>query len=82
MPNRILNEDWSDYDNKKKKYEDRFFFSCDEDWEIDYLLKKIKRHLPQKTDADIRNAINSCCKEIAAPRHRKTFVECVMRKLG
>ena len=81
MPNRILNEDWSEYDNKKKKKEDRLFFSCEEQWEVDYLVKKIRKHEPYKTDDAIKRAIASCCKEIPAPRPRDKFVRCVMSKL-
>lgn len=81
MPQRVLNEDWEDYDNKKKKGIDARFFSCDEDWEIDYLLKKIKKHLPAKTNAEIEEAIQSCCKTVQAPRPRQEFVKCVFNRL-
>lgn len=80
MPHRVLNEDWSDYDNRKKRYQDRFFFSCDESWEVDYLIKKIKKY-KNRSDLEIRNAIASCCKSVNSPRPRKAFVECVMSKL-
>jgi hypothetical protein len=33
MPHRILKEDWSDYDNRKKRWQDRYFFSCEEEWD-------------------------------------------------
>ena len=81
MPLRVLNEDWSDYDNKKKKWEDRFFFSCDESWEVDYLVGKIRKVYPSKTETAIRSAIASCCKEVPAPRLREKFVRCVIGKL-
>ena len=80
--NTILNENWSDYDDKKKKGVDAKFFSCEEDWERDYLKRKIKRLFPRLDEASIEAAIKSCCQEIPAPRPRKQFVECVMRKLG
>jgi hypothetical protein len=81
MPDRILNDDWSDYDLKKKKFVDRFFFSCEEDWEVDYLVKMVKKHFPGKGDSSIRAAIASCCWQIPAPRLRDAFVRCVVRKL-
>ena len=81
MPERILNEDWSDYDDKKKKHADARFFSCEEVWEVDYLVKKIKKHEPYKTEDAIRKAIASCCLTIPAPRPREKFVKCVMGKL-
>jgi hypothetical protein len=81
MPQRVLNEDWSDYDNRKKRWEDRFFFSCEETWEVDYLIRKIQKHEKYKTETAIRQAIAACCKEIPAPRPRDKFVRCVMGKL-
>lgn len=81
MSERILNESWADYDNKKKRYIDRFYFACEESWEVDYLVAKIKNIYPFKTDSAIRAAIYSCCREVQAPRPRDKFVRCVMSKL-
>jgi hypothetical protein len=82
MPERILSDNWSDYDNKKKKWEDRLFFSCEEPWEVEYLVSKIRRIYPLKLESAIRTAIASCCKEIPAPRPRNKFVRCVMNKIS
>jgi len=81
MPQRILNEDWSDYDNKKKKKEDALFFSCEEPWEREYLTQKIRKVYPQFSESAISAAISACCVEVKPPRPRKAFVECVMRRL-
>lgn len=81
MPRRVLNEDWEDYDNRKKKKTDALFFSCDEEWEVVYLLKKIQKHLPTKSEADIREAIMKCCKIVPAPHPREAFVKCVFNRL-
>lgn len=81
MPDKILKDDWSYYDNKKKIGIDRLFFACQESWEVDYLVNKIKRIYPTKSELLIRSAISSCCKEIPAPRPRENFVRCVMSKL-
>ena len=78
----ILEEDWEDYDDRKKKKDDRLFFSCQESWEIDYLVDKIHKNFPKVTKEQIGNAIKQCCNTVAAPRPRKTFVECVMKRLG
>lgn len=78
----ILEEDWSEYDDRKKKKEDRLFFSCEEDWEVDYLVNKIHKNFPAITKEQIRAAIKQCCNSVAAPRPRKIFVECVMNRLG
>jgi hypothetical protein len=81
MPHAVLLEDWSDYDNRKKKKEDRLFVSCEESWEVDYLVGKFRKHFPYKTEVAIRQAIASCCREIPAPRPRDRFVNCVVSKL-
>ncbi|GAA4204905.1 hypothetical protein GCM10022289_23590 [Pedobacter jeongneungensis] len=81
MPQRILNEDWNEYDNRKiRDKRDAKFFSCEEKWEVDYLVAKIKKH-KSNPEQEIRNAIAACCKTVSAPRPRKQFVECVMSKL-
>jgi hypothetical protein len=81
MAHRILNEDWTDYDNRKKKKEDSLYFSCEEAWEVDYLINKIKKHWPYKTESAIREAISTCCRSVPAPRPRDVFVRCVVSKL-
>lgn len=80
MAHPILNEDWSDYDNKKLRWEDRYFFACSEKWEVDYLLKKARKYT-LKSDADIMRAISSCCGIMSGNKPRDKFVECVMTKL-
>lgn len=77
-----LDQDWEDYDNRKKKKEDRLFFSCDEKWEVDYLRDKIYKKYPEFSKADIEIAIGKCCNSVPAPRPRKDFVECVMSRLS
>ena len=81
MAHPVLNEDWSDYDDKKKKHDDAKYFSCEESWEVDYLVRKLKKHYPAKTEQQIKDAIASCCKTVHAPRPRHTFVDCVTSKL-
>lgn len=81
MPQHILNEDWSDYDNKKKKGIDSRFFSCEENWEVDYLLGKIRKYYPGYSETQVRQAIAACCRTVPPPRGRETFVRCVMQRL-
>lgn len=75
-------ENWSDYDNKKKKHLDAKDFACTEAWEVDYLVGRIREHYPRKTSQEIRNAIKSCCESQKPPRPREAFVKCVLGKLG
>lgn len=82
MPRRVLNENWDDYDNKKiRDKRDARFFSCEEPWEVDYLVKKIMKHLPGKSEQEIIEAIARCCKIVPAPRPREEFVKCVFNRL-
>jgi hypothetical protein len=81
MPHHVLNENWSDYDDRKKRHADARFFSCEETWEREYLVKKIRKVYPQYSEGSIEAAISACCLEIKAPRPRPAFVECVMRRL-
>lgn len=81
MPKVILDDNWSDYDNRKKKGIDSHFFSCEESWEREYLIGKIRKHYPGYSVDAINRAIDACCREIPAPCPRTTFVPCVMRRL-
>jgi hypothetical protein len=82
MAETILNDDWSDYDDPKiRDNRDSRFFSCEEKWERDYLIGKIQKHYPRFTSKQIEDAIDRCCITIATPRPRRTFVECVMKRL-
>jgi hypothetical protein len=81
MPNKVLKEDWSDYDNRKMKYADARYFSCVETWEREYLIRKIRKNYPQYSETAIEKAIDACCKTVPSPRPRPRFVECVMARL-
>jgi len=79
---KILEEDWSEYDDRKKKKTDAKDFACTEDWERDYLMDKIRKNHPDLSIEKIKTAIEQCCKSVAPPRPRKEFVECVTKRLG
>ena len=79
---KVLQEDWSEYDDKKKKHADARDFACTEEWEVDYLVKKIKKHFSQFSDEQIRKAIKECCASTKPPHPRNTFVECVVNRLN
>jgi hypothetical protein len=83
MHRRVLNEDWSEYDNRKiRDGRDLAFFSCEESWEVDFLIRQIRKHKPQVSDADVKSAISYCCRSIPGNKPRNAFVECVMDRLG
>ncbi|PTB96224.1 hypothetical protein C9994_08365 [Marivirga lumbricoides] len=72
---------WQEYDDRKKKGVDARFFSCSEDWEVEYLIQKIRKANPQLSEGEVYSAIRECCRTIEAPRPRKEFVACVIAKL-
>jgi hypothetical protein len=79
----ILNEDWSEYDDRKKRGgSDYRNFACSESWEVDYLVRKIHKQHPEVSTERIRTAIKGCCETINTPRPRPRFVECVLKRLG
>ena len=82
MAHPILSEDWSEYDQKKiRDGRDGRFVSCEESWERDYILRKVRRHVPRRTDAEIKAAIEHCCRTVAGNKPRGPFMECVMGRL-
>jgi hypothetical protein len=78
MLDKILSEDWSDYDSRKKDNADNF--SC-EDWELEYLTKKIMQLYPEYPERLVKRAISISCKEMKQPRTRKSFVNRAVNNL-
>lgn len=79
---KILSQDWEDYDDRKKKKGDSNFFSCDEEWEVDYLISKILKQHPDISPEKIKTAIDECCRTVHGNKPRAKFVACVMNRLG
>jgi len=77
----ILHEDWQDYDDRKSRdNQDKSKFSCDQPWEVNFLVNKIRLAYPEYSETGIRNAISECCHIVLAGR-REELVGCVMRRL-
>lgn len=82
MANKNIQIDWEDFDNRAiKDGRDRNKFSCDEQWEVDYLVKILCSHFRNISEHEIRAAISACCSEVIAPRPREEFVDCVIARL-
>jgi len=81
MPHWIQTSDWSDYDSRKPGDESRSYFTCEETWEVDYLVNKIRVFYPDKPEAIVRQAIKSCCGSLQDPRPRSVFIVAVMEKI-
>jgi len=83
MSLKVLNEDWSDYDNRKiRDRRDTRFFALTENWELDYLIRKYKKAHPYLTEAAIKTAISECCTKAATSHPREQFIQCVSERLG
>jgi hypothetical protein len=82
MAHPVIDEDWSDYDDRKiKEQKNSSKFSCEDRWEIEYLADKLKKHYPQKSHKLILQAISNCCLKSGAPHTREVFIECVTSNL-
>ena len=76
----IIKGDWSEYNMRKARHIDRLLFNCEEDWEIDYLVAKIREH-GDWSEEQIRQAIEMACCEELTPRPRGSFIRCVLKML-
>lgn len=56
-------------------------FACTQKHEVDGLVKELRARFPGKTEAQIRAAIDACCKTNPAPRPRVEFEKCVTSRL-
>jgi hypothetical protein len=82
MPQKILNEDWWGYDDRKiRDKRDAKIFECNEVWEVNYLVKATIKAYPEFSEPDIRSAITQCCGKVGSPYPRKEFIACVINRL-
>ncbi len=81
MAQKILSQDWSDYNARKNDSEDPRFFDSSKAWEMEYLAKKIKQVYPLHNDAVIHGTLKKCARYMPAPCPRFTFVNCLMNML-
>lgn len=79
---KILLEDWSDYDTRKLSYEESFFFDCSKEWEQQYLADKIRKHYPAKTNEAINRSVKQCCTVYSGRVPRYKFIREVLDRLG
>ena len=73
---------WDKIDDKHKKAFDRDYVSCEESFEMYYVIKIILEHYPFLTRDSVESAVIYGCKTIQAPRPRKKFLQCVASQLG
>lgn len=80
---QILNIDWVDYDKRKsRENKSNANFSCEAEWEVNYLVSKIRKVYPHFREQNIIKIIHECCQSMPAPRLRTEFVHRVMKNLN
>jgi len=67
---------WKEKDNLRKKLVDRHYVSCDEEWEMGYIVRKIAE-VYGVGKAIAEDAVKHCCNEVKAPRKREDFINCI-----
>lgn len=78
---RINEINWEVFDLRKLAEDgDRQYFSF-KDWEVDFLLQKIKELYPEYTEVNILRAILTLCKQTSAPHEKKAFVKQIISVL-
>ena len=76
-------EDWSDYESRKFRTGSGINeFNCGENWEVHYLVDKIKKVYPAHAGLHIQRAIFTCCKQRPISHQRNVFVKSVLNTLG
>ncbi len=78
MPLKVLADDWSDYDNRKRGYSNITYIDCTVEWEAEYLAQKVFKAYPEYKLESIRKAITSCCSGLPVPYKRLSFVTSLM----
>lgn len=76
----ILNEDWSQIDNRKP-LEYRGHVSCDEVDEVEHLISVFKKHYPTKSEKEIIFAIAAGWRSAGGLKPRTQFIQSVTTKL-
>jgi hypothetical protein len=76
-------QNWKEYDNRKMRSGlDPRFFNCYENWEIEFLVKKIQHIYAFIPDNHIRCAISKACDEGKLQKDREMFVSSVLEHLA
>jgi hypothetical protein len=72
---------WYNQDNPEEEIIDRPYVSCDEDYELGYIIDRlvkkwgVDRYLAKK-------AVENCCNKVPPPHPRDEFLECLKDELG
>ena len=72
---------WYSQDDKEIINPDKLFVSCDEDYELDYIVDRlVERWGVDRYSA--KRAVENCCNRVQPPHPRDEFLECLKDELG
>lgn len=78
---KIDDINWEVYDLRKMaENSDRQYFSF-KDWEVDFVIEKVREIHPEYTEVNILRAILTCCKRSSSPHEKKEFVKQIVSVL-
>lgn len=80
--NTILELCWSEYEQRKNAEDaDPMVFSPEQPWELNYLIRIVRKQFNEYTETAIFLSIRNATKSLPAPRKRDAFVHFVIRDL-
>lgn len=83
MPLQHVLSNWEDYDDYKAiNGSNPRYFTYTDQWEVDYLIGKLKGDQNILTREEITKAIAFCGNLFRTPPPRRLFVQCVLLQLG
>ena len=75
-------QNWKEYDVRKQvSGMDPRFFDCVQNWEIEFLIERIRHIYTVIPESHIRNAIRKACDKENVTRERENFVSAVLANL-
>ncbi len=75
----ILLDDWSEYDNRKlRNNKEVYFVDFNHEWEVEYIIEKIKKFDPYMSNGQILDAITACYLKLSNPINRKQCLEYII----
>lgn len=76
----ILLDDWSEYDNLKlRNNKEVYYVDFNNDWEVEYIIEKIKKFHPNTGNGQILDAITACYLKLSNSIQRKTCLEYIIQ---
>ena len=71
---------WKKIDDKEIIHPDKPFVSCDEEYEISYIVNNLVKKL-KINSIFAKKAVKDCCKEVKSPHPREKFIDCLKKKI-